>query len=88
MPHEPRPPYGTTTVSVDGNDGRVLADSDAPHAPFSRQLADFFYPLHTGELAGLPGRLAVLALGAGLVSMMWIGASLWLARRRASSKKA
>lgn len=86
-PGEMRRAYGTTTVWINGNDGRVIADSDAATAPFARRLADIVYPFHTGEVAGLPGRLGVLAVGAGLISMMWIGASLWLARRRPARNK-
>jgi uncharacterized iron-regulated membrane protein len=79
---EPRRAYGMTTVWVDGNDGRVVADVDAVHAPFARRFADLVYPLHTGELGGLPGRLAVMAIGLWLLSMIGIGASLWFTRSR------
>lgn len=87
-PGEPRRAYGTTTVWIDGNDGRVIADVDAIHASFARKVADFIYPFHTGESAGLVGRLAVLAIGAWLLSMIVIGANLWVARRRLRKRKA
>lgn len=79
---EPRRAYGMTTVWVDGNDGRVVADVDAVHAPFTRRFADLVYPLHTGELGGLAGRIAVMAIGLWLLSMIGIGASLWFTRSR------
>ncbi|MEO9130201.1 MAG: PepSY-associated TM helix domain-containing protein, partial [Sphingomonas sp.] len=79
---EPRRAYGMTTVWVNGNDGSIVGDVDAVHAPFARRFADLVYPLHTGELAGLPGRLAVMAIGLWLLSMIGIGASLWFTRSR------
>ncbi len=85
-PGEMRRAYGMTTVWLDANDGRVLADRDAVRAPFRQRFADGILPFHTGELAGLPGRLAVMAAGAGLISLMAIGLSLWLARRRTARK--
>lgn len=87
-PGEARRAYGTTTAWIDGNDGRVVARSDAATVPFARWLADLVYPVHTGEIAGLPGRLAVMATGAWLASMIVIGTSLWLARRRTTRARA
>jgi uncharacterized iron-regulated membrane protein len=80
-PGEAARAYGMTTVLVDGRDGHVLAQQDARTAPLRQRIANLIYPLHTGEALGIGGRLAVLALGTWLASMIAIGAMLWWTRR-------
>jgi uncharacterized iron-regulated membrane protein len=80
--------YGNTTVFIDGNDGHVLADDPIDRQPAVRRIADWVYPIHTGEIGGLPGRLAVLLLGIWLASMIVIGGSLWWVRRPMRKGKA
>lgn len=81
QPDELRRAFGTTTLFIDRG-GRVLADHDAHRAAPARWLLDALYPIHTGESAGLPGRLAVLAIGCWLVTISVIGLLLWSARRK------
>jgi uncharacterized iron-regulated membrane protein len=40
------------------------------------------YPVHTGEAAGLPGRLSAFAVALWLLVMLVLGIGLWIARRR------
>ncbi|WP_162806661.1 PepSY-associated TM helix domain-containing protein [Sphingosinicella terrae] len=83
QPGEPRRVYGMTTVFISAADGRILGRYDALGAPPARRFMDILFPLHVGELGGLPGRLAVMAIGAWLVTMILLGLSLWWRRRRA-----
>jgi uncharacterized iron-regulated membrane protein len=80
-PGEPVLHYGNTTVWIDGRDGHVALDVAAQRAPAGRRLVNLIFPLHTGEAFGPPGRLAVMATGAWLASMIVIGALLWWNRR-------
>jgi uncharacterized iron-regulated membrane protein len=81
-PGEMRRAFGTTVVYVSAADGRVLADQDALKVPLGvRALADSF-PVHTGELMGLGGRLLSFVNGLWLTLMIILGTALWLARRR------
>jgi uncharacterized iron-regulated membrane protein len=83
QPGEPRRAYGTTTLFIDARDGRTLDVSDAFTAPIGRRFVDFLYALHTGEAAGLPGRLIVLATASWILTMITLGLRLWWLRRPA-----
>jgi uncharacterized iron-regulated membrane protein len=74
--------YGTTTVFVGAANGEILREYPARQAAFARSFYDTLYPLHTGELGGLAGRLLLLVLGVTLLVMGVYGIRLWLARRK------
>ena len=78
---ELRRAYGTTALAI-ARDGRVLADADATRAPWNRAFMDSLFAVHTGEAAGLFGRLAVLATGLWLATMIVLGVLLWSVRRK------
>jgi uncharacterized iron-regulated membrane protein len=82
QPQEWRRVYGTTVVYVAAADGRVLLEQDALNAPAARSFLSNLYPIHTGEVAGLPGRLLSLTVGAWLLAMLVLGLGLWWIRRR------
>jgi uncharacterized iron-regulated membrane protein len=75
--------FGTTTVFVDAHDGTVLLDRNAFELPLNEKIANAIYPIHTGEFAGLGGRVIVFAIGLWLIAMATLGASLWWTRRSA-----
>lgn len=82
QPAEWRRAYGTSVVYVAATDGRVLRREDALQArPTTAFLANL-YPVHTGEVLGLGGRLLAFAVGGWLLAMLVLGFGLWLARRR------
>ena len=74
--------YGTTAVFVSAANGEILREYPARQASFARSFYDTLYPLHTGELGGLAGRLLLLVLGVALLVMGVYGIRLWLARRK------
>src|SRR5204862_194685 len=78
---EPRRAFGKTRVWVDGFDGRVLKTHDALAARPARAFVDILFSLHTGEAAGVAGRLLVLVEGLTLLTLIVLGLRLWLARR-------
>jgi len=74
--------WGMTTIYVGATDGRVLSVYDARRlhsAP--RVLLDIIYPLHTGQIGGLFGRLIVIMVGLSLIAMIGLGVGLWWVRR-------
>jgi uncharacterized iron-regulated membrane protein len=81
QPGELRRAFGTTNIFVSAVDGRIVAEFDALTASPARRFVDSLFALHTGEAGGMLGRLAVLAIGAWLLTMITLGAALWLARR-------
>ena len=81
---------GPVTYWWDAVSGR-FADEDNPYADSAgRKLSRALYPLHTGQMIGLPGVLFDLVLGLATFEMCVTGAYLWLKRRgpRIASKKA
>lgn len=82
QPDEVRRAYGATTIFVSAVDGQVVGRFDALDAAPRRAFVDGLFPFHTGEMGGLAGRIAVLAIGLWLVTMIIVGLALWVARRR------
>lgn len=80
-PGEIRRAYGASIVLVDANNGQVRGIFPIAEAPGARAFMSALFPVHTGELGGLAGRLLALAIGAWLVTMVVIGVLLWLRRR-------
>jgi len=73
--------YGTTALYISAVDGRLLAIDDAFKASPRQRFVAALYPIHTGEAAGLPGRLLALAIAAWLLTMLVLGILLWSGRR-------
>lgn len=73
--------YGKTEVEVSAVDGRITTDNDALKAAPVQWLSDHLFALHTGEIAGVPGRIAMLVIGAWLATMIVLGVRLWMAKR-------
>ncbi len=80
--HELRRVFGKTFVLVGAENGEVLANFDAATRPVRNRIVDAFYAVHTGEAAGLPGRILVLVGGTGLFALIGLGLSLWASRKR------
>ncbi len=80
--------WGMTTVFVSAQTGEVLSTYDArlAHAP-ARFLLDVIYPLHTGQIAGVFGRMVQLLIGLWLIAMIGLGVGLWWVRRHMGTKK-
>lgn len=73
---------GVTSVSVDAATGRILHVYDPRVAPLANRLADAAFSSHSGELAGLPGRLLVFAAGLSLPALYVTGLLAWARKRR------
>jgi len=82
QPQESRRVFGTTTVFIGAQSGQVIGDFDALTAPPARKFMDTLFPIHTGEVGGLVGRLGIVVIGAWLATMIVFGVSLWWTRRR------
>ncbi len=75
--------YGATRVFV-GLDGEVLLTHDAANSAFNARIAEALYPVHTGQIGGLVGRLVNTAVGIWLLVMMYLGLRLWMNKRQRS----
>lgn len=73
--------YGASLVIVDANDASIRGAYPATELDAGAAFVKSFYPIHTGEFAGLPGRILAMAVGVWLAAMIVLGALLWLERR-------
>jgi uncharacterized iron-regulated membrane protein len=85
QPGEARRVYGQTAVYVSAEDGHFITISDALKASWTQRFVFALVPTHTGEIAGLPGRLLAMAVGVWLLTMLVLGVTLWSGRRRSRS---
>lgn len=85
-PGEIRRAYGGSIVLVDANTGTIRAVHPIADAEPARAFMSALFPIHTGEAAGLIGRLLTLAIGLWLIVMIAAGGLLWLRRRRPKPK--
>ncbi|HNP35309.1 MAG TPA: PepSY-associated TM helix domain-containing protein [Woeseiaceae bacterium] len=72
--------FGKTTMYVNATSAEVLARHDVSSRPLKNRIVDAFYAVHTGEAAGLAGRIVALLCGVSLIVMITLGLSLWLNR--------
>lgn len=80
---ENKPGFGVSHIYVAVDDGRILAVEHAGHDRPGDMVADVMLPIHSGQVAGLPGRILVFAFGL-LVTMLSItGIYIWWKKRRA-----
>ena len=74
---------GPARLYMDGSDGRLLGD----RLPWTGTAADVFvqaqFPLHSGRILGLPGRILVSAMGLVVAMLSVTGVVVWHRKRRA-----
>ncbi|NML95753.1 PepSY-associated TM helix domain-containing protein [Novosphingobium olei] len=73
---------GTSMITVDPVDGRVLDVYDAERAPLTNRLLESAFAFHSGEAAGFAGRIVTFLTGLGLTAMYMTGVSIWFSRHR------
>ncbi|MEW6038396.1 MAG: PepSY-associated TM helix domain-containing protein [Pseudomonadota bacterium] len=76
---------GPAYVYIDAADGSVLGTHRPGEGSFGDLVADIQFPLHSGRIAGLPGRLAIAATGIAVAVLSITGVVIWLAKRRVRS---
>jgi uncharacterized iron-regulated membrane protein len=74
---------GHPRLYFDGGDGQLLGD----FRPWRGTAADLFvqaqFPLHSGRILGIPGRIAISAIGLIVAMLSVTGVVIWLKKRRA-----
>lgn len=75
---------GPPRLFFDGEDGRLIGE----RLPWQGTPADIFvqaqFPLHSGRILGLPGRILISAMGIVVAGLSLTGVYLWWRKRRAS----
>jgi uncharacterized iron-regulated membrane protein len=78
---------GPARLFFDGEDGRLLGE----RLPWQGSVADIFvqaqFPLHSGRLLGLPGRILISAMGLVVAMLSLTGAYVWWKKRRSRQQK-
>ena len=78
---------GPALLYVDGDDGRILGQRE----PWVGTAADIFvqaqFPLHSGRILGLPGRVLISVMGLVVAALSVTGVMIWW-RKRAARQKA
>ena len=79
---------GHRTLYLDGADGRLLGDRE----PWTGTAADIFvqaqFPLHSGRILGLPGRILVSVMGLMVAMLSVTGVYVWWKKRAARIRSA
>jgi uncharacterized iron-regulated membrane protein len=74
---------GPPMLFYDGRDGRYLGDRQ----PWKGTAADIFvqaqFPLHSGRILGLPGRILISVMGLVVAALSVTGVVIWYRKRRA-----
>jgi len=74
---------GPAALYYDGMDGRLLGDRQ----PWTGTAADIFlqaqFPMHSGRILGLPGRILISAMGIAVAVLAVTGVVIWHRKRRA-----
>lgn len=78
---------GHSGVWVDQYSGAVLRVDNAQKGPLPQWILDWLLPFHTGEFAGMPGKIAYAIIGLVPVALFWTGFALWLDRLKKSLRK-
>ena len=75
--------FGVKSIYVDGVDARVVGD----RIPGVGTAGDIFlqlqFPLHSGRIAGIPGRIAISIMGLVVAALSITGVVIWARKRRA-----
>lgn len=79
---------GHRQLYFDGGDGRILGDFQ----PWRGTVADLFvqaqFPLHSGRILGVPGRILISLLGLVVAMLSVTGVVIWLKKRSARVRAA
>ncbi len=78
---EPRKQFGGTRIAVDASNGEVLAVRDPLTFSNGGKFLEWQYPLHTGEIFGITGRVFMLLGGVALPALLVTGVLRWYRRR-------
>lgn len=77
------PGLGNAWLYFDGQSAELLGE----HLPGAGSAGDIFhqlqYPLHSGQILGLPGRVAICLTGLAVATLSITGVIIWCRKRRA-----
>lgn len=72
---------GNNSIDIDLTTGAILDRRVPGEGSLGDILVDAQYPLHSGQIAGLPGRIFISAMGAVLTTLCVTGIVIWWKKR-------
>jgi uncharacterized iron-regulated membrane protein len=84
---EPSRRFPKTMVWLDQYSGKILAVHEPETGSSGDTFLSWMHPLHSGEIAGMSGRIAVFISGLFPLILFYTGLIRWLQKRRARQKK-
>lgn len=77
--HEPG--FGASSILVSGADGSILMVEEAGSGESGDVVAGLMFPIHSGQVAGLPGRILICVTGLAVAILSITGAYVWWKKR-------
>jgi len=74
---------GLSNLYIDGQDGRVLSENRPWHGTAADVFVQLQFPLHSGRILGLPGRILMSLMGLMVATLSVTGIVIWLRKRNA-----
>ncbi len=73
---------GLSNLYIDGQDGRVLSENRPWHGTAADVFVQLQFPLHSGRILGLPGRILMSLTGVAVAMLSVTGIVIWARKRR------
>jgi uncharacterized iron-regulated membrane protein len=73
---------GSPALYFDSTDGRLIGAIVPDEGTAGDVFMRLQFPLHSGRIAGLPGRIVVSAIGVAVAMLSITGIVIWLRKRR------
>jgi uncharacterized iron-regulated membrane protein len=85
FPEDPSP--GMSRVFIDQFSGAVLAVKNTREARMGQRILDLNFPIHTGQIFGVPGQVVALVVSLLLAGQLVTGLLIWWQRRTPRSAR-
>jgi uncharacterized iron-regulated membrane protein len=79
---EHAPGLGSSWLYFDGEDGRLIGGQVPGQGTSGDLFIQLQFPLHSGQIAGLPGRIVIFITGIVVAMLSVTGVVIWLKKRR------
>lgn len=82
-----QPGFSDSSIFVSGADGRILSAERAGGGKAGDVVADLMFPIHTGQVAGTPGRILICIAGIVVALLSITGITIWWKKRVAQDMR-
>ncbi|MEP1029481.1 MAG: PepSY-associated TM helix domain-containing protein, partial [Alphaproteobacteria bacterium] len=86
--HQSAAGLGPAYAVIDNRDGRLLGLRIPGRGTAGEMFTQIQFPLHSGHIIGLPGRIVISIMGIAVVILSMTGAVIWWKKRGARQVRA